>query len=79
MDVPNDPQFQSSWRTIPTGAVSEYVAHEEVILLDGFLAETGSNFYAHIAPCESCDGRGREGIQTEGCEAVTVFAGGRGE
>ena len=24
---------------------------------DGFLAETGSDFYAHIAPCESCDDR----------------------
>ena len=56
--VPNDPQFQSSWRTIPSGGVSEYVAHEEVLLQDGFFAETGSDFYAHIVPCESCeDGR----------------------
>lgn len=55
ISVPN--AYQSSWRTIPTGAISEYVAHEEVILLDGFLAETGSDFYAHIAPCESCDDR----------------------
>lgn len=52
--VPNDPQFQSSWRTIPTGAISEYVAHEEVLLQDGFLAEPGSDFYAHIEPCPSC-------------------------
>ena len=53
--VPNN--YQSSWRTIPTGAISEYVAHEEVILQDGFLAETGSDFYAYISPCESCDDR----------------------
>ena len=55
ISVPNG--YQSSWRTIPSGATSEYVAHEEVILQDGFLAETGSDFYAHIAPCESCDDR----------------------
>ena len=53
--VPNDPQFQSSWRTIPAGGVSEYVAHEEVLLQDAFLAEAGSDFYAHISPCESCE------------------------
>ena len=57
ISVPNDPQFQSSWRTIPTGATSEYAAHEEILLLDGFLAEAGSDFYAHIVPCESCDDR----------------------
>lgn len=51
----NNPQYQSSWRTIPSGATSEYVAHEEVVLRDGFYAETGSNFYAHIVPCESCN------------------------
>ena len=55
ISVPN--AYQSSWRTIPTGAISEYVAHEEVILQDGFLAETGSDFYAHISPCASCDDR----------------------
>ena len=27
------------------------------MLLDGFLAEAGSDFYAHIVPCESCDDR----------------------
>ena len=53
--VPNDPQFPSTWRTIPTGATSEYVAHEEVLLQDGFLAETGSDFHAYIVPCEPCD------------------------
>ena len=60
--VPNDSQFQPSWRTIPAGATSEYVAHEQVLLQNGFLAEAGSNFYAHIEPCESCeDGRTIEG------------------
>ena len=53
--VPNDTQFPSSWRTIPSGATSEYVAHEEVLLRDGFCAEPGCNFYVHIVPCESCN------------------------
>ena len=57
VSVPNDPQFPSSWRTIPAGATSEYVAHEEILLIDGFYAETGSDFYAHIVPCESCEER----------------------
>ena len=55
VSVPNDPQYPVTWRTIPTGATSEYVAHVEVLLQDGFLAEAGSDFYAHIAPCESCE------------------------
>ena len=55
VSVPNDPQFPSSWRTIPAGATSEYVAHEEILLIDGFYAETGSDFYVHIVPCESCE------------------------
>lgn len=45
----------ASWRTIPAGATSKYVAHEEIILQDGFVAEEGSNFHAHIEPCLSCD------------------------
>ena len=53
--VPNDPQYPATWRTIPAGAISEYVAHEEVLLQDGFLAEAGSDFYAHIVPCGSCE------------------------
>ena len=55
VSVPNDPQFPSSWRTIPAGATSEYVAHEEVLLLGGFYAEPGSDFHAYIVPCESCE------------------------
>ena len=55
--VPNDPQLPASWRTIPSGATSEYAAHEEIVLQDGFLAEPGCNFYAHIVPCPSCDSR----------------------
>ena len=55
--VPNEAPFPSTWRTIPSGATSEYVAHEEILLQDGFLAENGSDFYAHIVPCPSCEGR----------------------
>ena len=57
VSVPNDPQFPSSWRTIPAGATSEYVAHEEVLLLGGFYAEPSSDFHAYIVPCESCEER----------------------
>ena len=55
--VPNEASFPSDWRTIPSGATSEYAAHEEILLQDGFLAETGSDFYAHIVPCPSCEER----------------------
>ena len=53
--VPNNPQYPSTWRTIPAGATSEYAAHEQVLLQDGFLAEAGSSFHAHIELCESCE------------------------
>lgn len=53
--VPNSSSYPSSWRIIPAGTTSEYVAHEEIILQDGFVAEEGSNFHAHIEPCLSCD------------------------
>ena len=46
----------AAWRTIPAGALAEYVAHEEVILEDGFEAEWGSEFEARIEPCAKCDG-----------------------
>jgi hypothetical protein len=55
--VPNEAPFPSTWRTIPSGENSEYVAHEEILLQDGFLAEMGSDFYAHIVPCPSCEER----------------------
>ena len=45
---------QNSWRTIPSGATSEYLAHEEVLLQDGFYAEEGCDFLAYIVPCELC-------------------------
>lgn len=53
--VPDSSSYPDSWRTIPAGATSEYVAHEEIILQDGFVAEEYSSFYAHIEPCYSCD------------------------
>ena len=49
--------YPASWRTIPSGATAEYVAHEEVILLSGFTAEYGSDFTARIEPCEACEER----------------------
>lgn len=58
--VYNDPTYPTSWRTIPNGATSEYIAHKEVILLPGFTAEAGSNFVAKIVPCSSCEEEGRE-------------------
>jgi len=53
--VPNNSDYPASWRTIPSGATSEYAAHEEVLLQDGFYAEPGSDFLAHIVPCEPCE------------------------
>ena len=47
----------SNFRTIPSGATAEYVAHEEVILQPGFTAEYGSDFTARIEPCEACEER----------------------
>ncbi len=49
--------MSSLWRTIPANQSAEYVAHEEILLQDGFEAETNSDFYAHIVPCEQCDSR----------------------
>lgn len=53
--VPNSSQYPSSWRTIPSGATAEYVAHEEVLLEDGFEAMQGSNFQVYITPCYACE------------------------
>ena len=53
--VPNSSSYPASWRTIPAGVTAEYVAHEEIILQDGFVAEELSNFHAYIEPCLSCD------------------------
>ena len=52
--VPDTLNYPATWRTIPNGAVSEYTAHEEILLQNGFFAEEGSDFYAHIVPCPSC-------------------------
>ncbi len=46
-----DINSSSSWRTIPSGATSEYVATQAVILKPGFQAVTGSNFKARIVSC----------------------------
>lgn len=55
--VPESQSIPPSWRTIPSGATAEYVAHKEVILLPGFTAEYGSDFTARIEPCAACEER----------------------
>lgn len=45
----------ASWRTIPPGASSEYIAHKSITLQPGFYAELGSTFSARIVPCSNCD------------------------
>ena len=55
--VPDTLNYPASWRTIPNGAVAEYTAHEEILLQNGFVAEEGSDFHAHIVPCPSCSNR----------------------
>lgn len=55
ISVPNENQYPSTWRTIPSGATSEYTAHKSVVLKDGFQAEAGSEFRAYITPCEQCE------------------------
>ena len=54
----------AAWRTIPAGASAEYVAHEEVILEDGFEAEWGSEFEAWIEPCAKCGENRADGSAT---------------
>lgn len=53
--VPLDNAYPATWRTIPTGESSEYVAHQEIVLQPGFTAEAGSSFVARIEPCTSCE------------------------
>ena len=60
--VPDTLNYPASWRTIPNGAVAEYTAHEEILLQNGFVAEEGSDFYAHIVPCPSCSGRAAQNM-----------------
>lgn len=65
VSVPDTLNFPSSWRTIPVGAAAEYVAHEEIVLQNGFLAEEGSDFHAHIVPCPSCSGNSVQSMDVE--------------
>lgn len=55
----------SSWRTIPSGATAEYVAHKEVVLKPGFTAQYGCNFTARIEPCVSCENRLEQTAETQ--------------
>ena len=45
----------STWRIIPDTAVTEYVAHKEVILRSGFKVKRGAEFTVRIAPCKNCE------------------------
>ena len=54
ISVPNSNQYPASWRTIPSGVTARYMAHEDILLQDGFTAEEGSTFHVYIVPCESC-------------------------
>lgn len=55
VSIPIDERYPSSWRTIPSGESSEYVAHKSITLQPGFHAERGSTFTARIVPCSNCD------------------------
>ena len=41
--------------TIPNGITANYIAHNRVVLQEGFKAESGSNFLVKIEPCVNCD------------------------
>ena len=51
----SDGSTPSSWYTIPASAKTEYVAHNDIWLLHGFVAEEGCDFIAYIEPCASCE------------------------
>ena len=53
--VNRNSSLDAMYRTIPTGADIEYVAHQKVILVDGFHAEEGSHFVSYIDECEKCE------------------------
>ncbi len=55
ISVSNNINYPDSWRTIPSGASSEYVAHKEIVLRDGFEAKHGCSFRAYLVPCHSCE------------------------
>ena len=55
ISVPQNSNFPTSWHTIPNGVITEYVAHEDILLQNGFLAEEGCDFIARIEPCKDCN------------------------
>lgn len=67
----------ASWRTIPSGATSTYLAHNTVRLLPGFHAERGSEFSARIAPC-LCQGARTIGSELDGSIENESTTGSRG-
>ena len=59
------PSSPASWRTIPTGSMATYQAHEEVLLQEGFTVEAGAEFTAQIVPCPNCETRGEDVVEEE--------------
>ncbi len=59
ISVENHGQYPNIWSEIPSGANCEYVAHEEIIIQNGFIAQEGCSFHAYITPCESCESNTR--------------------
>ena len=54
ISVPKNSNIPTIWHTIPSGATTEYIAHEDILLQDGFFAEEGCDFNARIEVCISC-------------------------
>lgn len=50
-----DSSLPSTYRSIPSGVTTEYVARQEIVLRPGFSAMAGCHFSARVDPCEACD------------------------
>ncbi len=62
----------ASYRTIPSGATAEYVAHNEIVLNPGFKAEYGSEFTARIEPCAACEEEMTQMEMITGVESANI-------
>jgi len=48
-----------NWNTIPTGVTANYIAHNRIILKEGFKIESGANFLVKIETCLNCDSKNK--------------------
>lgn len=48
-----------NWNTIPTGVTANYIAHNRIILKEGFKVESGAHFLVKIEPCLNCDSKNK--------------------